>query len=51
MRVAGLEQALDTAKQTFEQMKAFAGLKAERDALRRAIRSGEIWLDTKADRD
>ncbi|MBJ7483786.1 DNA primase, partial [Brevundimonas sp.] len=45
-RVAALEQALASAKsgadQTFD-APAFSRLKAERDALRRAVRTGEIW--------
>lgn len=46
MRIAGLEQALDAAKSGADQVfdaSAFARLKAERDALRRAIRTGTIW--------
>lgn len=47
-RIAALEQALATAKsgahQAFDSS-AFTRLKAERDALRRAIRSGSLWED------
>lgn len=46
MRIAGLEQALDAAKSGADQAfdaSAFARLKAERDALRRAVRTGAIW--------
>ncbi|MGQ2990329.1 MAG: DNA primase [Brevundimonas sp.] len=45
-RIAGLEQALAAAKSGADQAfdaSAFARLKAERDALRRAIRTGTIW--------
>ena len=47
-RVAGLEQALASAKSNAEQAfdaSAFSRLKAERDALRRAIKTGTIWED------
>jgi len=46
IRVAGLEQALASAKSGADQAfdtSAFARLKAERDALRRAIKTGTIW--------
>ncbi len=45
-RVAALEQALASAKSGADQAfdaPAFSRLKAERDALRRAVRTGEIW--------
>ncbi|CAN5342758.1 DNA primase [soil metagenome] len=47
-RVAGLEQALASAKSNADQgfdASAFSILKAERDALRRAIKTGTIWDD------
>ena len=47
-RVAGLEQALASAKSNADQAfdaSAFSRLKAERDALRRAIKTGTIWED------
>jgi DNA primase len=47
-RVAGLEQALASAKSNADQgfdASAFSVLKAERDALRRAIKTGTIWDD------
>lgn len=45
-RIAGLERALASAKSDAHQAfdaSAFARLKAERDALRRAVRTGTIW--------
>ena len=42
-RVAALESALDAAKAAPGQDETFRRLKAERDALRRAIKAGEIW--------
>jgi len=45
-RVSGLEQALASAKSSANQAfdaSAFSRLKAERDALRRAIKTGTIW--------
>jgi len=45
-RVASLEQALDAAKSPADQAfdaSAFSRLKAERDTLRRAIKTGTIW--------
>jgi len=45
-RVASLEQALASAKAGADQAfdaTAFSRLKAERDALRRAVRTGDIW--------
>ncbi len=45
-RIAGLERALASAKSDAHQAfdaSAFARLKAERDALRRAVRTGMIW--------
>ncbi len=44
-RVAALEDALSSARSVPGQDEAFRRLKAERDALRRAIKTGEIWLD------
>ncbi|AQR62788.1 DNA primase [Brevundimonas sp. LM2] len=47
-RVAGLDSALASAKSGADHAfdaSAFSRLKAERDALRRAIRSGTIWDD------
>ena len=43
-RVAALEDALSSAAAMPGQDEAFRRLKAERDALRRAIKTGEIWL-------
>lgn len=45
-RVAALEDALASARGVPGQDEAFRRLKAERDVLRRAIRSGEIWEDS-----
>lgn len=48
-RVAALEQALASAKSEAHKAfdaSAFALVKAERDALRRAIKTGTIWEDT-----
>ncbi|CAN5228231.1 DNA primase [soil metagenome] len=50
-RVAGLEQALASAKSNADMAfdaSAFSRLKAERDALRRAIKTGTIWDDEAA---
>jgi len=44
-RVAALEDALTSARGVPGQDEAFRRLKAERDVLRRAIKTGEIWLD------
>ena len=47
-RVSGLEQALASAKSEANSAfdaSAFSRLKAERDALRRAIKTGTIWED------
>jgi DNA primase len=48
-RVAALERALASAKSDASRgfdASAFAQLKAERDALRRAIKTGTIWEDS-----
>jgi len=45
IRVAALEDALSSAAGMPGQDEAFRRLKAERDALRRAIKTGEIWED------
>ena len=45
-RVAALEDALSSARSVPGQDDAFRRLKAERDALRRAIKTGEIWEDS-----
>ena len=45
-RVAALEDALSSARNVPGQDEAFRRLKAERDALRRAIKTGEIWEDS-----
>lgn len=45
-RVAALEDALSSARGVPGQDEAFRRLKAERDALRRAIKTGEIWEDS-----
>jgi DNA primase len=45
-RVAALEDALSSAAAMPGQDEAFRRLKAERDALRRAIKTGEIWEDS-----
>jgi len=48
-RVAALEQALASAKSEAHKVfdaSAFARVKAERDALRRAIKTGTIWEDS-----
>jgi DNA primase len=45
-RVAALEDALTSARGVPGQDEAFRRLKAERDALRRAIKTGEIWEDS-----
>jgi len=45
-RVAALENALSSAAGMPGQDEAFRRLKAERDALRRAIKTGEIWEDS-----
>ncbi|MBU1539671.1 MAG: DNA primase [Alphaproteobacteria bacterium] len=45
-RVAALEDALSSAAGMPGQDEAFRRLKAERDALRRAIKTGEIWEDS-----
>lgn len=45
-RVAALEDALSSARSVPGQDEAFRRLKAERDALRRAIKTGEIWEDS-----
>ena len=42
-RVAALEDALASAASMPGQDEAFRRLKAERDALRRAVKTGEIW--------
>ncbi len=50
-RMAALEQALKSAKSEAHQAfdaSAFSRLKAERDALRRAIKTGTIWEDEAA---
>jgi DNA primase len=44
-RVAALEDALASAASMPGQDEAFRRLKAERDALRRAVKTGEIWED------
>ncbi|MGV9010845.1 hypothetical protein [Brevundimonas sp.] len=44
-RVAALEDALASAASMPGQDEAFRRLKAERDALRRAVKTGEIWDD------
>lgn len=44
-RVAALEDALVSARAVPGQDEAFRRLKAERDALRRAIKAGTIWED------
>jgi DNA primase len=46
IRVAALEDALSTARSVPGQDEVFRRLKAERDALRRAIKTGEIWEDS-----
>lgn len=43
IRVAALEDALSSARSVPGQDEVFRRLKAERDALRRAIKTGEIW--------
>ena len=43
---AALEEALSSAAGMPGQDEAFRRLKAERDALRRAIKTGEIWEDS-----
>lgn len=45
-RVAALEDALISARGVPGQDEAFRRLKAERDVLRRAIKTGEIWEDS-----
>lgn len=45
-RVAALEDALTSARGVPGQDETFRRLKAERDALRRAIKTGEIWEDS-----
>ncbi len=45
-RVAALEDALASAASMPGQDEAFRRLKAERDALRRAVKTGEIWEDS-----
>ena len=45
-RVAALEDALTSARGVPGQDEAFRRLKAERDVLRRAIKTGEIWEDS-----
>ena len=48
-RMAALESALSTAKAELTESSdasAFMRLKGERDALRRAIRTGTVWTDT-----
>ena len=45
-RVAALEDALSQARGVPGQDEAFRRLKAERDALRRAIKAGTIWEDS-----
>nr|WP_314437761.1 DNA primase [uncultured Brevundimonas sp.] len=45
-RVAALEDALSQARNVPGQDEAFRRLKAERDALRRAIKAGTIWEDS-----
>jgi len=45
-RVAALEDALSSARGVPGRDEAFRRLKAERDALRRAIKTGEIWEDS-----
>ncbi|RYG18500.1 MAG: toprim domain-containing protein, partial [Caulobacteraceae bacterium] len=45
-RVAALEDALAHARDVPGQDEAFRRLKAERDALRRAIKAGTIWEDS-----
>lgn len=50
-RLAALETALSSAKASLggrSDMAAFERLKAERDTLRRAIRSGSLWSDGEA---
>tara|TARA_R110000787_G_scaffold42574_6_gene104735 strand:+ start:2736 stop:4613 length:1878 start_codon:yes stop_codon:yes gene_type:complete len=47
-RVAALEDALVSARAVPGQDEAFRRLKAERDALRRAIKAGTIWEDDAA---
>jgi DNA primase len=47
-RVAALEKALGSARGVPGQDEAFRRLKAERDALRRAIKTGTIWDDEAA---
>lgn len=47
-RVAALEDALAQARDAPGQDEAFRRLKAERDALRRAIKAGTIWEDSAA---
>ncbi|HRO32267.1 MAG TPA: DNA primase [Brevundimonas sp.] len=44
-RIAALEDALASARDTPGQDETFRRLKAERDALRRAIKSGTLWED------
>ena len=47
-RAAALDDAIFAAKGNLsgrEQMAAFERLKAERDALKRAIRTGTIWTE------
>src|SRR5690606_3252113 len=46
IRVSALEDALGSAAGMPGQDDAFRRLKAERDALRRAIKTGEIWEDS-----
>ncbi|QBX36999.1 DNA primase [Brevundimonas sp. S30B] len=46
IRVAALEDALSSARSVPGQDEVFRRLKAERDALRRAIKTGEIWEDS-----
>ena len=45
-RVSALEDALTSARGVPGQDEAFRRLKAERDVLRRAIKTGEIWEDS-----
>ncbi|ATQ41583.1 DNA primase [Caulobacter mirabilis] len=50
-RLAALETALSSAKANLggrSDMAAFERLKAERDTLKRAVRSGDIWTDGEA---
>lgn len=46
--LAALEDALSQARDVPGQDEAFRRLKAERDALRRAIKAGTIWEDSAA---